>query len=140
MVGVRLGDLLDVDAAHVREDERGQLADPVPDDARVVLLLDLGLRADQQAARHVAAYLELEDLLRLTLGLLGRLGEADAARLHAAAGQDLRLDHDGTADLLGDPLGVLGRFGVAAGSDQDPFALEDPARFVLEEPHRGAET
>src|SRR5437762_6675847 len=96
-----LGDLFDVDAAHVREDEGRQLADAVPDDTGVVLLLDVDLAADEQAARHVAAYLELENLLGLGLGFLGGIGEANAARLHPSAGQDLRLDHDRTADLPG---------------------------------------
>jgi len=127
VVGVLLGHLLDVDAADVGEDEGRELANAVPDHAGVVLLLDLGLRADQQSARHVAVDLEFQDLARLALGLLGRVGEADAAGLHAAAGQHLRLDDDGTADFPGDPLDVLDRLGEAAGRDRDPLALQDLA-------------
>ena len=39
VVRMRLGDLLDVDAAHVGEEHHGPLAHAVPDDAGVVLLL-----------------------------------------------------------------------------------------------------
>ena len=41
-----------------------------------------------------------------SLRLLGRLGELDAARLAAAAGVHLRLDHDRAAELLRDRLGL----------------------------------
>ena len=63
VVGVLLGDLLDVDAAHVAEEHHRALGAAVPEHRGVVLLLDLGLRVDQDADRHVAADLELEDLL-----------------------------------------------------------------------------
>ena len=72
VVGVALGDLLDVDAAHVAEEHHRLLADPVPHDAGVVLLRDRRLRVDEHAARHVAVDLEREDVL----GLLGRLVRA----------------------------------------------------------------
>jgi hypothetical protein len=90
---------------------------------------------DEHAARHVAVDLELEDRRGVRLGLLGRVGELHAAGLHAAAGQDLRLDDDRAADLLGDRLGLLGVGGEAAFGDRDPGALDDLARLVLEEPH-----
>ena len=101
VVGVGLGDLLDVDPAHVAEQHQRPLRGAVPDDARVVLLLDLGFRVDEDAARHVAVDLQLEDRLGVLGGLLGRVGELDAAGLHPAAAQHLRLDHDRPADLLG---------------------------------------
>ena len=69
LVGLLLGDLLDVDAADGREDHHRLLADPVPDDARVVLLLDLGLRVDEHAAGHVPVDLERQDVARMGLGL-----------------------------------------------------------------------
>ena len=100
VVGVLLGDLLDVDPAHVAEEHHRLLAGPVPDDAGVVLLRDLGLGVDEDAARHVAVDLELEDLGGVRLGLLGGVGELDAAGLHPSAGQDLGLDHDRAADPL----------------------------------------
>ena len=89
VVGVLLGHLLDVDPAHVAEQHQRPLAGAVPDHARVVLLLDLGLGVDEHAARHVAADLELEDRLGVRGGLVGRVGELDAAGLHPAAGQHL---------------------------------------------------
>ena len=42
VVRMLLGDLLDVDPAHVGEQHHRALADPVPDDAGVVLVLDGG--------------------------------------------------------------------------------------------------
>ena len=64
VVGVLLGDLLDVDPAHVAEQHHRPAGAAVPEDRGVVLLLDLGLRVDEDADRHVAADLELEDLRR----------------------------------------------------------------------------
>ena len=58
VVGVGLGDLLDVDAAHVREQHHRLLAQAVPDDAGVVLLLHGDSLVDEHAARHVAVDLE----------------------------------------------------------------------------------
>ena len=49
----------------------------------------------------MAADVEADDVLRLLLGVRGILGELDAARLAAAARQDLGLDDDLTAELLG---------------------------------------
>ena len=62
VIGVLLGDLLDVDPAHVGEEHHRALGAAVPEHGGVVLLLDLGLRVDQDADRHVAVDLELEDL------------------------------------------------------------------------------
>ena len=76
----------------------GCLLDPVPDDACVVLLLDLGLRVDEHPARHVPADLQLEDVARVRLGLLGGVGELDAAGLHPPAREHLGLDHGRPAD------------------------------------------
>ena len=102
LLGLLLGDLLDVDAADGGEDHHRLLADPVPDDAGVVLLLDLGPRVDEHAARHVAVDLEREDVAGVLLGLLGGVGELHAAGLHPPAGEHLRLDHRRAADALGD--------------------------------------
>ena len=89
VVGVLLGDLLDVDAAHVGEEHHRALGAAVPEHGGVVLLLDLGLRVDQDADRHVAVDLELEDLRGVGGRLLGGVGELDAAGLHPAAGEHL---------------------------------------------------
>ncbi len=135
VVGVLLGDLLDVDAAHVAEQHQRLLRGSVPDDARVVLLLDLGLRVDEHAARHVPADLQLEDVLGVGLGFRGRVGELDAAGLHAPAGEHLGLDHGRTVDPPRD-LGRLRGVGrEAVVGDGDAGALDDLARLELEEPH-----
>ncbi len=135
VVGVLFGDLLDVDAAHVAEEHQRLLGGAVPDDAGVVLLLDLRLRVYQYPARHVPADLQLEDVARVGLGFLGRVGELDAAGLHPPAGEHLRLDHGRPADPRGD-LRRLGRVGrEAVVGDGDAGALDDLARLELEESH-----
>src|SRR5262249_9386932 len=96
---VLLRHLLDVDAAHVAEDEDRQLPSPVPGDGREVLLRHRRALLDQHAARLLALDLELQDCLRRALGVGGRVGEFDAPGLHAAAGQDLRLDDDRGAHI-----------------------------------------
>ena len=136
VVGVGLGDLLDVDAAHVAEQHQRPLRGAVPDDAGVVLLLDLGFGVDEDAARHVAVDLQLQDRLGVLGGLLGRVGELDAARLHPAAAQHLRLDHDRAADLLGGLAGLVGRFAEAVLGDGNPRQLDDLACLVLVEAHQ----
>ena len=127
VVGVLLGDLLDVDPAHVAEQHHRPLRAPVPEHRGVVLLLDLGLRVDEHADRHVAADLELEDRRRVLGCLVGRVGELDAAGLHPAAGQHLRLDHGRAADLLGGLAGLVGGRAEAVLGDRDPGPLDDPA-------------
>ena len=47
--------------------------------------------------------------LRLLLGVVRVVGELDPARLAAAAGQHLRLDDDGAAELLGGRARLLRR-------------------------------
>ena len=127
VVGVLFGDLFDVDPAHVREEHHRPLRPAVPEHRGVVLLLDLGLRVDEHADRHVAADLELEDLGGVRLGLLGAVGELDPAGLHPPAGQDLRFDHGRARD----PLGRLPGFGCGGGEavvgDRDPRPLDDSA-------------
>jgi hypothetical protein len=72
----------------------------------------------------VAADLESEDLGGVRLGLSGRVGELDPARLHPAAGEDLRLDHGRAADLLGRRSGLRSRGAEAVLGDRDPGALD----------------
>ena len=127
VVRVLLGDLLDVDAAHVGEEHHRALGAAVPEARRVVLLRHVCLRVDQDADRHVAADLELEDRRRVLGRLVGRGRELDAARLHPPAGQDLRLDHGLAADPLGGGAGLVGRGAEAVVGDRDPGPLDDPA-------------
>ncbi len=135
VVGVLLGDLLDVDPAHVGEEHHRALRAAVPEHGRVVLLRDVRLGIDQDADRHVAADLELEDLRCVLGGLVGRGGELHAARLHPPAGQHLRLDHRLAADPLGGRAGLVGRRAEAVVGDRNAGPLDDPARFVLVEAH-----
>ena len=135
VIGVLLGDLLDVDAAHVGEEHHRALRAAVPEHSRVVLLRDVCLGVDQDADRHVAADLELQDRRGVLGGLVRRGGELDAARLHPPARQDLRLDHGLAADPLGGRAGLVGRGAEAVVGDRDAGPLDDPARFVLVEAH-----
>src|ERR1700733_8634646 len=132
-----LGDFLDIDPAHVAEQHHWALTDPVPHDPGVVLVLDLGLRVDQHAPWHVTADLELEDLRGVLGRLLGRIRELDATGLHAPARKHLGLDHDGSADLLGDTLRLFRGLREALLGDRDPRLGDDRSRLVLEEAHGG---
>ena len=134
VLGVLLGDFLDVDPAHVGQDHHGALGDPVPGDAEVVLLRDRLAALDQHAARAVSVDLEREDLLRRRRRRGGRVGEQDAARLHAPARQDLALEHDRPADRLGDRARVGAALRQLRALRQgDPVAREELLRFVLVE-------
>ena len=93
-VGILLGDLLDLDAALRREHEQRLLRATVERDREVVLLRDVGRALDPEAPDDVPVDVEPEDVLRLLLGVVGALGELDAAGLAAAAGEHLRLDDD----------------------------------------------
>src|SRR5205823_5686817 len=68
--------------------------------------------------------------------VVGRVGELDAAGLHAPTGEDLRLDDDRPADLLGDRARLLGGLGEPEPRHGDPGAFDDLPRLVLEEPHQ----
>ncbi len=70
VLGVLLGDLLDVDAAHVAEDDDRELAAAVPGDRGEVLLLDRRALLDEDAARLLALDLEREDRGGRLLGSL----------------------------------------------------------------------
>ncbi len=135
VVRVLFRHLLDVDAAHVAEDHDGELGQGVVGDAGVVLLLDGGLRLDEDGARLLAVDLEVEDGGGLAPGLLRRVGEPDAAGLHAAAGEHLRLEHDRPADVLRQLRGLLRRLGGAALGEADAALGEEALGFVFVEPH-----
>ncbi len=135
LLGLLLGDLLDVDAPDRREDHHRLLADPVPHDPGVVLLLDGSLGIDQYPAWHVPAYLQGQDVARVRFGLLGRVGELDPAGLHAPPGEHLGLDDRGPSDPPRDRAGLGGVGREAVVGDGDAGALDDLARLELEEPH-----
>src|SRR5829696_829889 len=131
-----LGDLLDVDASHVAEQHQRALRRPVPDHAGVVLLLDLGFRVDEDAARHMAVDLELEDVAGMGRRLLGRVGELDAAGLHPTAAQHLGLDHRRPVDLLRGGAGLLRGRAEAVLRDGDTRQLDDLSGLELVEAHQ----
>ena len=136
VVGVALGDLLDVDAAHVAEQHQWPLRGPVPDDPGVELLLDLRFGIDQYPTRHLPVDLQLEDLLRMYSCLGGRVGELHTPRLHPPAAQHLGLDHHRPADLLGNSARLLGARAEAIPGDGDTRQLDDLACLVLIEAHQ----
>ena len=135
-VRVLLRDLLDLDAALRREHEERLLRAAVEGDGEVVLALDVRRLLDPERADDVAVDVEAEDVARLRLGVGGIVGELDAAGLAAAAGQHLRLDDDGAAELLGRLARLLGRGGEPSVGDRDPDAPEEILALVLVEVHR----
>jgi hypothetical protein len=125
VLGVLLGDLLDVDAAHVGEDDDGALPSTVPRDGGKELLLDRRLLLDEHAARLVAVDLELQDRVGRGLGLLRCVRELDAAGLHASAGQHLRFEDDRPGDLRGDLLRFGGRLRDASLQQRDAVLCKE---------------
>jgi hypothetical protein len=86
----------------------------------------------------VALDVQAEDVLGTRPGVLGVVGELDAAGLAAATGLHLRLDDDGGADLAGDRLRLLGGLGDAAGEHGDTVRGQQVTGLVLEEIHEQA--
>ena len=84
----------------------------------------------------MAVDVEAEDVARLRLGVGRIVGELDAAGLAAPAGQHLRLDDDGAAELLGRLARLLGSRGEAPFGDGDPDPAEEILALVLVEVHR----
>ena len=135
MLGVLLSDFLDVDAAHVAEDDQRALGATVVGDGGVVLLVDRPLLLDEHADGCKAVDLQFEDLRGVIAGFLGGVGELDAAGLHPAAAEDLRFDDDRTAELRGGLGGLFGGGRELPFRERDTVAGEDLLRFVLVEPH-----
>ena len=79
----------------------------------------------------------VQDVLGVALGLIGRVGELDAAGLHPAAGQHLGLDHDRAVDL-GSAIcrASLWRLREAVLGDGNARLGHDRPGLVLEEAHR----
>ena len=135
-VGVLLRDLLDLDAALRREHEERLLRAAIERDREVVLLRDVGGLLDPELVDDVAVDVQAEDVLRLRLGVGRVVGELDAARFAAPAGQDLSLDDDGAADVLGRLARLLGSRREAAFRDGNPDPVEELLALVLVEIHR----
>ena len=106
-LGVLLGDLLDVHAAHSREHHHRLLRAAVEDDRGVVLLVDLGRLLDVELVDGEAPDVHAKDVLGVLLGLLAGGRDLDPARFAAPADQDLGLDHARIAERLGGLDGLL---------------------------------
>ena len=140
-VGVLLGDLLDVHAAHRREHRQQLLGGAVEDDRGVVLgvdlrgVLDPDLVDGEGPLAVRAADVHAED----RVGVLGRLfavlRDLDAAGLAAAADLDLSLDDARVADLLGRLHGGLDGVGDSSFWDGNPMPGEQLLSLVFEEVH-----
>src|SRR5262249_13070848 len=129
---------VDGGGADVGEDEDGSLPPSVPGDGGEVLLEHGDALLDEHAARPLALDLELEDRAGRLLGGSRVIGELHAARLHASAGEDLRLQHDGTADLGSGRAGLGGGLRHAAFQQRDAVSREERFGLVLVESHRRA--
>src|SRR5437870_4035759 len=87
----------------------------------------------------MAADVEAEDLACSCLRLVGIVCELDAAGLTAAAGEDLRLDDDLTAELLGRGARLFRHRRETAFGDRYPEAPEELLPLILVEVHGGRE-
>ncbi len=84
----------------------------------------------------MAVDVETEDVLCLLLDVVGALCELYPAGLAATAGQHLRLDDDGPAEVLRCCPRFLRRVGAEAVGDGNTDALEELLALVLVEVHR----
>ncbi len=132
------GDLLDVHAALRREHEQGLPGATIEGQRQVVLLLDLRRLLDPELVDDVTADVEPEDVARTRLRVRRCLGELDAACLAAPAGEHLRLDDDGAAELLRGLTRLERARGEPAVRDGDADTPEELLALVLVEVHRGA--
>ena len=135
LVGLLLGNLLDVNATDGAEDDHRLLGGAVPDNTGVVLLLNFGLRVNEHAARHLAADLDLQHVDGVRGGFVWRVGELHAAGLHPAAAEHLALDDARPVDLLGRGLSLLRSCCETKLGDRDSGAANDLASLVFVKAH-----
>jgi hypothetical protein len=126
-------DLLDVHAPLRGEDEERLLRAPVERDRQVVLPRDLGCPLDPQLADDVTSDVQAENVRRPGRGLIRRFGELDPSGLAAPAGEDLRLDDDGAAQLGRCCACLLRARREHALGDRDPELPEQLFPLVLVE-------
>ena len=140
--GQRLGpldrELLDLHAALDRGHGQEGAVGPVEQVGEVVLLGDVAGLGHHHLVDDVPLDVQPEDVLGARLGVVGVVGELDAAGLAAAADLDLRLDDDGRGDLARDRLRLLGRLGDATGEHGHAVRGEQVTRLVLEQIHEQA--
>ena len=101
----------------------------------VVLLGDVAGFGHQKLLDDMALDVEAEDALGVVVGVVGGRGVFHAAGLAPATDLDLRLHHDGLADLLGDGLRALSGVGDPARCRRDIVLGEQLFRLVLEKIH-----
>src|SRR4051794_32822675 len=137
-VGVRLGNRLDVHAAHAGDDRQQLLLGAVEDDRGVVLGGDVRSGLDPQLVHGEALDVHSED----GAGVIARLGlvarQLDAAGLAAAADAHLGLDRARIADLVRRGDGIVDRLGVLSLRHGNAVAGEELFSLILEEVHRRA--
>jgi hypothetical protein len=137
------GDLLDLHAAGGAGHHHRAAGGAIDEDGEVELALDGHLLLDEDGlhllalgAGLVGDELHAEDLREDPGGLVGGVGELDAAALAAAACVDLGLDDDLAAELVRGRPGVFGGGGDAALRDGDAEAGENLLRLELVDLHR----
>ena len=128
-------DLLDLDTALDARDAEVVAVGPVDQEGEVVLVRDVGRRGDQDPVDGVALDVHAEDRARLLDGLVGVLGELDAAGLAATTGLHLRLDDHPAAVLLRGGSRVLRLLHDGAEVHRHVVLGEELLRLVLHQVH-----
>ena len=143
LLGVLLGDLLDLHPAGRRGDQHRPPGRVVDHRAEVELAVDVDLLLDEHGVHGLAAgaldgdELRAEQRLRGGARLLDAVGELDPAGLAASAGVDLRLHHHLAAELLGGGGGLVGGAGDLAARHGHAVAGEQLLGLVFVQLHRG---
>ncbi len=99
-------------------------------------MYDLFRRCHQHFGHGQPLDLEAEDPVRRTTRFLRRIGQLDAAGLAAAAGVDLGLDHDATAQTRRDILRLLRGRRHRPRRDRDAMLAEYLLGLILVDVHR----
>ena len=130
------GQCLNVHAALHRAHREPVPLGPVDQQREVVFLGDVDTFGDHDRSDGVTLDVHTEDLLRGLTGRFGRLHDLHPARLAAATGLDLRLDH---RHWCAQPLRRVGRLIRGRGHDTsrhwDAMGLEQISRLILEKIH-----
>jgi len=107
------GNRFDIHSALRREhhDRTARVSLCIDDDPGVVFTVDVQLFLDQHLLHQVTLDRGTDQLARHFYRLRRRIGKFDAARLSAASGPYLNLDHDGFPDFLRNLSGLCRRFG-----------------------------
>src|SRR5262249_20214891 len=109
-------------------------------DREVVLLRDVRGLLDPELSNDVATDIETEDLAGARLGLVQRRCELDPTCLTAPAGEDLRLDDDRAAELLGSRPCLCRCLGGTPLRHREAGAPEELFTLILVEVQAAGET